>query len=277
MCIPVLLIFISVPVYYSVYTNVGLAYYYGKDQEMERKGQTPLSQSLLPMNQCHQRRMPPHQTSMDTSTPAIQLTSSAAPVTMRRTKSQEDSLDDVTVETFKPKCKLIEKRSISWSSAWETSTITASRSVDRELSQIYDVVNPVTKVNDERDLGFSQLSYPGCPTKELLPSCDASSMLYASLYAVSDHGSAYDVPKKAALTYSVPEVKKKREKKEESSCKEQSYEAIINPEEIVMLNDFKGHYDTPKSKHRPDKEITSSVTISSLYDQPRIVKTNLGN
>ena len=273
-----MLIFISV--YYSVCKNVGLAYYYGKDQVIERKGQTPLSQSLLPMNQHHQRRMLPHQTSIDTSTrtPAIQLTPGAAPVIMRRTKSQEDSLDDVTVETFKPKCKLIEKRSISWSSAWETSTITASRSVDRELSQIYDVVNPVTKVNDERDLGFSQLSYPGCPTKELLPSCDASSMLYASLYAVSDHGSAYDVPKKAALTYSVPEVKKKREKKEESSCKEQSYEAIINPEEIVMLNDFKGHYDTPKSKHTPDKEITSSCgNVSYLYDQPRIIKPNLGN
>ena len=67
-------------------------------------------------------------------------------------------------------------------------------------------------MRDERDLGFNKLSYPGYPMKELLPSCTdvpSSSMLYASLYADSDHGSAYDVPRKAALAYSVPDVKRK--------------------------------------------------------------------
>lgn len=202
------------------------------------------------------------------------ITVSAA--TLRRTQSQEDNLDVVTFDTFKPKLK--EKRSISWSSAWETSTIAASRSVDRELSQIYDIVKPATKVRDERDLGFSKLSYPGYPMKELLPSCTdipSSSMLYASLYADSDHGSAYDVPRKAALAYSVPDVKKKREKKQES--KEWSNEAITNPEEMLMLNDFTGHYDTPKCKYTADQEITVRSNVSSLYDQPRIITTNLGN
>ena len=231
-------------------------------------------QSFAPTNQSHQKRMQ-HQTSMDANgASAIRLTS--APVTMRRTKSQEDNLDVVTFETFKPKLK--EKRSISWSSAWGTSTIAASRSVDRELSQIYDIVKPVTKVRDERDLGFSKLSYPGYLMKELLPSCTditSSSILYASLYANSDHGSAYDVPRKAALAYSVPDVKKKREKKEET--KKWSDDSITNPEEMLMLNDFNGHYDTPKYKYTADQEITARSNVSSLYDQPRIITTNLGN
>ena len=197
---------------------------------------------------------------------------------LRRTQSQEENLNVVTFETFKPKLK--EKRSISWSSAWQTSTLSTSRSVDREQPQIYDTVKPITKVKDERCLGFNRLCHPGYSKHEPLSSFSdvaSSSVLYMSLYAdtCSDYGSAYDVPRKAALTYSVPDVKKKRRKKQES--KEESYEATTNPEETLMFDDYKGHYDTPKCKDTTDQENIANSNVSSLYDQPRIIKTNVGN
>ena len=99
--------------------------------------------------------------------------------------------------------------------------------------------------------------------KKLLSSCTdipSSSILYASLYANSDHGSAYDEPRKTALAYSVPDMKKKRENKQES--KERSFEATTNPEEALVFNDFNGHYDTPKCKYTADQEITASNNVS---------------
>ena len=216
-----------------------------------------------------------YQTSIEASKSAISPT--PAPETMRRTKSQKDDLDVVTFESFKPKLK--EKLSISWSSAWETSTLATSRSVDREQSEIYDTVKPVAKVKDERSLGFNRLCHTGYSKHEPLSSFSdvpSSSMLYASLYADtgSDYGSAYDVPRKAALTYSVPDVKKKRGKKQEN--KEESYEATTNPEETLMFDDYKGHYDTPKWKYTTDQENTANSNVSSPYDQPRIIKSNFG-
>jgi ssDNA-binding Zn-finger/Zn-ribbon topoisomerase 1 len=252
---------------------------YAEDQGVERIGQ--IQQSFAPVSQRHQGRKQ-HQESIDAGASTVRLTSAAA-ASMRRTKSQKENLDVPTFETFKP--KLEGKRSISWSSAWETTAIAASRSTD---SQIYDTVKPVTAAKvkaDERDLGFSKLSYLGCPMKDPLPSCtdtdkpsasDSESMLYASLCADScDLGSAYDVPNKAALAYAVPDVKMKRAKKQGS--KEWNDEAIINPEEMLMFNNFCGHYDTPKCKYTAEKEITANRNVGSLYDQPRIIKPNLGN
>ena len=69
--------------------------------------------------------------------------------------------------------------------------------------------------------------------------------------------------------------KKKRGKKQES--KEESYEATTNPEKTLMFDDYKGHYDTPKWKYTTDQENTANSNVSSMYDQPRIIKTNLGN
>ena len=241
---------------------------------MERRGQ--IERPFVPVNQNHQSRIQ-YQMSIGTGASAINLTT-ASEVTLRRTRSQEGNLDVVTFETFKPKLK--EKRSISWSTAWETSTVAASRSVDRELSQIYDTVKPLaTNARDERAMGFSKLSHPGYPIRELLPSmytdAPSSLMLYASLHADNDHhGSTYDVPRRAALAYSVPDVKKRREKEQES--KKQSYNTTVNPEEMSMFNDFNGHYDTPKCKYTVDKETTANSNISSLYDQPRFVKPNFG-
>ena len=246
---------------------------------MERTGQT--QPSFAPVNQRHQKRQQQRQTSVtvDAGTSTIKPAPAAAgSCNMRRTKSQKDNLDVVTFETFKP--KLEGKRSISWSSAWETTmTTAASRSTDCEL---YDTVTPAAKVRaHERDLEFSKLSYPGCPMKDPLPSCtdavsSSSSMLYASLCIDStDYGSVYDVPKKEALAYAIPDVKKKRGKKQES--KDWSDEATINPDETSMLNNFRGHYDTPKCKYITEKEITTSSNVSSLYDQPRIIKPNIGN
>ena len=74
--------------------------------------------------------------------------------------------------------------------------------------------------------------------------------------------------------YNIPNVKKKRRKKQES--KEWRDKATINQEELLMLSDFNGHYDTPKCKYTTDREITASSNVSSLYDQPRIIKPNLG-
>ena len=140
----------------------------------------------------------------------IKLLSAAA---LRRTKSQENNLDVVTLETLKPKLK--EEQSASWTSPCEASKMATSRSVDLEPSQIYDTVTPVlfAKAREERSLGYNKLSHPSYPTDELLSCNDvpSSSLLYASLNAdyESELGSAYDVPRKAALTYSVPDVKKK--------------------------------------------------------------------
>ena len=102
--------------------------------------------------------------------------------------------------------------------------------------------------------------------KELLPSHNdipSSDFLYASLNAESDFGSAYDVPRKAALAYSVPDIKKKREKLENKKLGDIT---IANPEETLMLHDFEGHYDIPKCKYTNE---TTTNNVSSLYDQPR--------
>ena len=246
---------------------------------MERTGQA--QPSFAPVNQHHQRRQQQPQTSTDAGTSTIKPAPAAAGSynnNMRRTKSQKDNLKVVTFETFKP--KLERKRSISLSSAWETAmTTAASRSTDCEL---YDTVTPAAKVRaDERDLGFSKLSYPGCSMKDPLPSCtdaipSSSSMLYASLCIDStDYGSVYDVPKKEALTYAIPDMKKKREKKQES--KDWSDADTVNPEEMPMLDNIRGHYDTPKCKYITEKEITAGSKVSSLYDQPRMIKPNIGN
>ena len=263
--------------YSAIFNNdVGCAY--AEDQDVERTGQT--QPSFAPVNQCHQKRQQQRQTSVDAGTSTIKPAPAAAgSCNMRRIKSQKDNLDVVTFETFKP--KLEGKRSISWSSAWETAmTTAASRSTDCEL---YDTVTPAAKVRaDERDLGFCKLSYPGCPMKDPLPSCtdaipSSSSMLYASLCIDStDYGSVYDVPKKEALAYAIPDMKKKREKKQEN--KDWSDNAdTVNPEEMSMLDNFRGHYDTPKCKYITEKEITDSSKVSSLYDQPRIIKPNFRN
>ena len=187
---------------------------------------------------------------------------------LRRTKSQESNLDVVTLETFKPKLK--EERSASWTSPCETSKKANSKSVDLEPSQIYDTVTSVlfAKAREERNLGYNKLSHPCYPTDELLSCNDvpSSSLLYASLNAdyESELGSAYDVPRKAALTYSVPDVRTKRERQE---SKEQSDEAITNSEETLIFNDYEGHYDVPKCKYTDE---TTANNIGSLYDQPRI-------
>ena len=136
---------------------------------MERTGQA--QPSFAPVNQHHQRRQQQPQTSTDAGTSTIKPAPAAAGSynnNMRRTKSQKDNLKVVTFETFKP--KLERKRSISLSSAWETAmTTAASRSTDCEL---YDTVTPAAKVRaDERDLGFSKLSYSSYPMKDPLPSC----------------------------------------------------------------------------------------------------------
>ena len=96
-------------------------------------------------------------------------------------------------------------------------------------------------------------------------------MLYVSLYAdtCSEYGSVYDVPRKAALTYSVPDVKKKKEKKQ-GNKEESQYEATINPEETLVFDDYKGHYDIPKCKYTADQENSANSNVNSLYDQPRM-------
>ena len=196
-----------------------------------------------------------------------------SPAALRRTKSQENNLDVVTIETFKPKLK--EERSASWTSPCEASKIATSKSVDLEPSQIYDTVTSVlfAKAREERNLGYNKLSHPGYPTDELLSCNDvpSSSLLYASLNAdyESELGSAYDVPRKVALAYSVPDVKKKRKKQE---SKGQSDEPITNPEEMLTFYDYEGHYDVPKCKYTDE---TTANNIGSLYDQPRI-KFNYG-
>ena len=263
--------------YSAIFTNDNVGCAYAELQDGKRTGQAQTS--FAPVNQHHQRRQQQRQTSIDAGTSTIKPAPAAAgSCNMRRTKSQKDNLDVVTFDTFKP--KLEGKRSISLSSAWETTMTTeASRSTDCEL---YDTVTPAAKVRaDERDQGFSKLSYPSCPMKDPLPSCtdaisSSSSMLYASLCIDStDYGSVYDVPKKEALAYAIPDVKKKREKKQES--KDWSDPDTVNPEEMSMLDNFRGHYDTPKCKYITEKEITTSSKVSSLYDQPRIIKSNIGN
>ena len=208
------------------------------------------------------------------------------PSALRRTQSQEGSLDALAT-------------------IWEAPKMVKSRSADYELCQIYDTVRPLTKVRDDKSSGFNKTSHPGYPMKGLSSlSCNdtqaSSDVLYTSLYIQSelDCGSVYDVPKKAALGYSVPDVKRRKENLE---YKGRSDEVLTHPEEAQTLSelDCGSAYDVPKKaalgysvpdvkrrkenleyKGRSDEVLTHSeeaqilTDFSEHYDTPKCRNTS---
>lgn len=189
------------------------------------------------------------------------------PPALRRTQSEEGGLDALVANVIKaPPAALRRTQSEeggldALAPAREVPKMMKSRSVDYELCQIYDTVKPPhTKVRDDKTSypGYPMKGLPSLYTNDMLSSSDA---LYTSLYIQSELGcgSAYDVPRKAALGYSVPHVKKR---KGNQKHKGRSDEALTNPEEAQIWSDFNQHYDTPKCRNTNKNSL--------LYDRPRI-------
>ena len=138
----------------------------------------------------------------------------------------------------------------------------------RDRSQVYDIVAPFKAKETEKPIegvGYNNLSHPGYPMKEFqLPPHDTlpSASLYASLN-IETGPAVYDVPKKSAQLYSVPDMEKKRkrcQKKKERSKK-------ITAEEMYISSSLslECHYDVPRSK---PKQEHITVKASLFYDQP---------
>ena len=172
---------------------------------------------------------------------------------LRRIKSQANNLDSVTFETFKPYPK--KKRPASWTSTskQKMETLCSMEYAKHELSQIYDIVAPFKPRGTEKPVGgvgYNNLSRPGYPMKELLsPQHDTlpTTSLYASLNIETGPAvTVYDVPRKSAQLYSVPDMEKKRKRRQKRN--EQSKK--VTAEEISASSSLplEGHYDIPQSK-----------------------------
>lgn len=169
-----------------------------------------------------------------------------APNTLRQAKSEEDCLDDVTFETFKPKQILKEKRPSSWTTIREPK-MKESSSLSHEQGQCYDVITTTLKVHaratEESDSGLS----PGyCVLqKEALTSPTES--LYASLNYTTT-SSTYDVPRKATSVYSIPHDGEKGDGHQHKE--EKCWKMVKTTSEEILSSCLQHQYDFPTKKHK---------------------------
>ena len=155
---------------------------------------------------------------------------------MRRSKSQENNLDVITFETFKPKS---EKNSASWSTATELKT-KFTTSFDDEQEQIYDTVQPskfIQETEERKSLESSNQDY--CTLQKMALN---SSSFYTSLTSKANN-SMYDVPRKATSVYNIVDARKK----EEQHQKRPWYKLkVTSVEDLSCSLPLEGHYDFPK-------------------------------
>ena len=167
---------------------------------------------------------------------------------------EQNSLDMITFDTFKPRVIKKQKRPTSWEAVGrgQSTDSEATAGASNGQEQIYDTVAPITDKGTDNHPGYNRLSHPGYPIKKFWSPEHyklAPSSLYSRLNV--DDGSVYDVPRNTASTHSLSNMTEMV--KYESNGNDVMTKTLTRFSSCLSLE---GYYDVPKRQHEESMNST---------------------